>query len=65
MNHLPADIDFERQVTGKRGPVKVTFDGNTAWVIALTDYDGTFQGSPGQLRQRAARRPDPRLRSAG
>jgi ketosteroid isomerase-like protein len=45
-NHLPADIDFERQVTGKRGPVRVTFDGNTAWVIALTEYDGTFDGSP-------------------
>jgi ketosteroid isomerase-like protein len=45
-NHLPADIEFESQVTGKRGPVRVTFEGNTAWVIALTDYDGTFQGSP-------------------
>jgi|RhiMetdeSRZDD1v2_1073273.scaffolds.fasta_scaffold282953_4 ketosteroid isomerase-like protein len=45
-NHLPADIEFESQVTGKRGPMRVTFEGNTAWVIALTDYDGTFQGSP-------------------
>lgn len=45
-NHLPADIDFETQVSGKRGPMRVTFDGNTAWVIALTDYDGKFQGSP-------------------
>jgi ketosteroid isomerase-like protein len=46
MNHLPADIEFESQVTGKRGPVRVTFDGNTAWVIATTEYDGTFNGSP-------------------
>jgi ketosteroid isomerase-like protein len=45
-NHLPADIDFEKQVSGKRGPISVTFDGNTAWVIATTEYDGTFDGSP-------------------
>ena len=45
-NHLPADIEFESQVDGKRGPMKVTFEGNTAWVIALTEYDGTFDGSP-------------------
>jgi ketosteroid isomerase-like protein len=45
-NHLPADIDFESQVDGKRGPMQVTFDGNTAWVIATTEYNGTFDGSP-------------------
>jgi ketosteroid isomerase-like protein len=45
-NHLPADIGFEAQVNGTRGPMQVKFDGNTAWVIALTDYDGTFDGSP-------------------
>jgi ketosteroid isomerase-like protein len=45
-NHLPADIDFEKQVNGKRGPMRVTFDGNTAWVIATTEYNGTFDGSP-------------------
>ena len=45
-NHLPADIDFESQVTGKRGPMRVTFEGNTAWVIALTEYDGKFEGDP-------------------
>jgi ketosteroid isomerase-like protein len=45
-NHLPADIEFERQVKGVRSPVKVTFSGNdTAWVIASTDYDGTFNGA--------------------
>ena len=26
--------------------MQVTFDGNTAWVIAMTDYDGKFQGDP-------------------
>ena len=45
-NHLPADIEFETQVSGKRGPMRVTFEGNTAWVIALTEYDGSFQGNP-------------------
>ena len=46
MNHLPADIEFESEVTGKRGPMQVKFDGNTAWVIAMTEYDGEFQKSP-------------------
>ena len=45
-NHLPADIEFESQVTGKRGPVRVTFEGNTAWAIATTEYDGAFNGKP-------------------
>ena len=46
MNHLPSDIAFERQVTGRRDPVQVTVAGDTAWVIASTVYDGTFDGSP-------------------
>lgn len=45
-NHLPADIEFESQVTGKRGPMKVTFEDDTAWVIATTEYQGTFQNDP-------------------
>jgi ketosteroid isomerase-like protein len=45
-NHLPADIGFEKQVSGTRGPLKITFNGDTAWVIATTDYDGTFDGAP-------------------
>jgi ketosteroid isomerase-like protein len=44
--HLPADIDFERAVSGKRGPLSVTLNGDTAWVVGLTDYVGTFQGKP-------------------
>jgi ketosteroid isomerase-like protein len=44
-NHLPADINFERQVTGKRGPLRITFKGDAAWVIASTDFEGTFDGS--------------------
>jgi ketosteroid isomerase-like protein len=45
-NHLPADIEFERAVTGKRSPLQITFNGNTAWVIATTEFEGTFEGSP-------------------
>jgi ketosteroid isomerase-like protein len=45
-NHLPADIGFEKQVSGKRGPLQVTMKDNTAWIIATTDYDGTFDGAP-------------------
>ena len=46
MNHLPADIEFESQVNGKRRPMQVKFNGDTAWVIALTEYAGTFEGDP-------------------
>ena len=45
-NHLPADIAFEKQVTGKRSPWRVTLKGDAAWVIATTEFDGTFDGSP-------------------
>ena len=43
-NHLPLDIDFERQINGKRGPLRITFAGDTAWVIATTEYDGKIEG---------------------
>ena len=45
-NHLPSDIQFESQVTGVRSPIRVTFEGNTAWVIATTEYKGTFEAAP-------------------
>src|SRR5678816_571736 len=45
-NHLPADIEFESQVAGKRSPWRVVFHGDAAWVIATTEYQGTFQNSP-------------------
>lgn len=44
MNHLPLDIDFERQITGKRGPLRITFADDTAWIIATTEYDGKVDG---------------------
>jgi ketosteroid isomerase-like protein len=46
MNHLPSDIDFEKQVDGKRDPLRITFAGDTAWVVATTAYDGKFEGAP-------------------
>lgn len=48
-NHLPLDIDFERQITGKRGPLRITFNGDTAWIIATTEYDGKVDGGPVQF----------------
>ena len=45
-NHLPADIEFEKQVTGKRAPWQVKFEDDAAWVIATTEYEGTFDGGP-------------------
>ncbi len=45
-NHLPADIAFERTVTGRRGPLAITFNGDTAWVITTTEYEGTFENAP-------------------
>jgi ketosteroid isomerase-like protein len=45
-NHLPADIEFESQVSGKRESTKVTFKGDAAWVIAVTAYAGSFEGDP-------------------
>ena len=45
-NHLPLDIEFEKQVTGKRGPLRITIQDDTAWVIAVTVFEGTFNGGP-------------------
>lgn len=45
-SHLPADIEFESKVAGKRGPMQIFFEGNTAWVIVTTEYDGEFEDSP-------------------
>jgi ketosteroid isomerase-like protein len=48
-NHLPSDIEFEKQVEGKRSPWQVTIEGDTAWAIATTEFDGTFNGNPVNL----------------
>lgn len=43
-NHLPLDINFEKQVSGKRGPLRIRIKDDTAWVIASTEFVGTFDG---------------------
>jgi ketosteroid isomerase-like protein len=45
-NHLPRDIDFEGQITGVREIMRMGVDGNLAWVLARTHYDGTFDDFP-------------------
>ena len=37
-NHLPSDIDFERDNTGTRGPWNIKINDDTAWGIASTAY---------------------------
>ena len=43
-SHLPADIEFEKQITGKRSPWQITVNGDTAWGLASTEFQGTFNG---------------------
>ena len=45
-NHLPKDIEYESEVKGERGPLQVTLQGDTAWVISTTKYDERAQGNP-------------------
>ena len=42
-NHLPNDIKFEKQVNGKRGPLRTRINGDVAWVIAETEFAGKFE----------------------
>ena len=45
-NHLPADIEFEKAVSGQRTSTQVTIDRDAAWVIATTEYHGKFEDEP-------------------
>jgi ketosteroid isomerase-like protein len=45
-NHLPSDISFEKQVTGKRAEWDIKIKDDTAWAITTTEYDGIFDGGP-------------------
>jgi len=42
-SHLPADIDFEKTVNNTVKTLKLTLEGNTAWVASSMDLKGTFQ----------------------
>jgi ketosteroid isomerase-like protein len=44
--HLPADLEFAKDVKTTRNPVRQTIDGDVAWVTTSTDFVGTFQGKP-------------------
>ena len=44
-NHFPNDFAFEKQITGKRTPWRITIKGDTAWVIASTTYMGPVDGA--------------------
>ena len=43
-NHLPADIEFEKDVPMKRGALRVIVSGDAAWTTCTTELKGTFQG---------------------
>jgi ketosteroid isomerase-like protein len=42
-HHLAADIEFARAVPMQRGPLRVTVNGDTAWVASTGKLRGTFQ----------------------
>lgn len=43
-HHLPADIEFAKQVRTERTPVRVTVRGDAAWAVARSRATGTFRG---------------------
>ena len=43
-DHLPADIEFEKDVPMKRGALRVVVSGDAAWTTCTTELKGTFQG---------------------
>jgi ketosteroid isomerase-like protein len=45
-DHLPLDLDFAKDMTAKRMPVKQDVRGDVAWVRTSTEFSGTFQGQP-------------------
>ena len=42
-HHLPADIEFARAVSTRRGEMKVTVSGDVAWASATGVTQGTFR----------------------
>jgi ketosteroid isomerase-like protein len=45
-DHLPADIEFEKDVPMKRSALRVVVSGDAAWTTCTTELKGTFQGRP-------------------
>ena len=45
-DHLPADIEFEKAVPVKRGPIRAAVLGDTAWATCTYEMIGTFKEKP-------------------
>ena len=48
-DHLPADVEFEKAVPSKRGPIRAVVMGDTAWASSTNELVGTFQKRPVDL----------------
>jgi ketosteroid isomerase-like protein len=46
LNHLPADVEFEKSVTTSFKPYRVTVVGDAAWAVNTNEYRGTFRDRP-------------------
>ncbi len=46
LNHLPADVEFEKSVTTSFKPYRVIVAGDAAWVVNTNEYKGTFRERP-------------------
>jgi ketosteroid isomerase-like protein len=42
-SHFPADVEFEKSVPSKRGPIRAVVMGETAWASSTNELVGTFQ----------------------
>jgi ketosteroid isomerase-like protein len=43
-DHLPADFEFEKGVTIKRGPTRVVVVGDAAWATTISEMKGSYRG---------------------
>jgi ketosteroid isomerase-like protein len=45
-DHLPADLEFAKDMKATPMPVQQTVRGDVAWARTSTEFRGTFQGKP-------------------
>ena len=45
-HHLPGDIAFSRAVRRERGPMRITIQGDVAWVSSTSTTRGEYRGRP-------------------
>lgn len=43
-HHLPADIEFARALPSKRSVIRVTVQGDVAWLVSTSETQGQFNG---------------------